>query len=254
MIQFLNRQWKGKFDFAGRIINNGSLSAHVPRPHFSPYTCSKHAISGLTKCIALEGRPFNITCTQIDIGKSCLTYFYNFDNTFFGCEGNALTDLAKGLTTGALQADGHIAAEPTYDVQHVASTIVHIASMPPNVAMLEVNIMWDRNYSLLGNILLTKKYVGRLACHMSVEVKTVLCITCCPNYNVYNRKKGDGLLNWSINISSIHENMTLKWMVGSMKVLYYWRCPLFSAFSYRLVLIARDRLVWNNEARLYEWY
>jgi len=74
---------KGKFYFAGRIINNGSLSAHVPRPNFFPYTCSKHAISGLTKCIALDGRPFNITCTQIDIGESRLTYFCNFEDIIF---------------------------------------------------------------------------------------------------------------------------------------------------------------------------
>jgi len=114
--------FKAQTPQGGRIINNGSLSAHVPRPNFFPYTCSKHGISGLTKCIALDGRPFNITCTQIDIG-------------------NALTDMAAGHTVGALQADGRMAPEPTFDVQHVASTIVHIASMPPDVAMLEVNIM-----------------------------------------------------------------------------------------------------------------
>lgn len=101
--------FKAQTPQGGRIINNGSLAAHVPRPNSLPYTCSKHAISGLTKCIALDGRPFNITCTQIDIG-------------------NADTDMPQG-------------PEPTFDVQHVASTIVHIASMPPDVAMLEVNIM-----------------------------------------------------------------------------------------------------------------
>ena len=78
--------------------------------------------------------------------------------------------MARGHTVGALQADGRIAPEPTIDVEHVASTIVHIASMPPDVAMLEVNIMCDRGYSLHGNIHLTKEYVGRLVHHTSVEV------------------------------------------------------------------------------------
>jgi len=116
------KMFKSQTPQGGRIINNGSLSAHVPRPNTSPYACSKHAVSGLTKCIALEGRPFNITCTQIDIG-------------------NAHTSIAIGLTIGTLQPDGRTIPEPTMDVAHVASTIVHIASMPPNVAMLEVNIM-----------------------------------------------------------------------------------------------------------------
>ncbi|TFK40683.1 hypothetical protein BDQ12DRAFT_770473 [Crucibulum laeve] len=106
----------------GRIINNGSLAAHVPRPHSFPYACSKHAISGLTKCTALDGRAYNITCTQIDIG-------------------NAHTDMAAGHTVGALQPDGRVVPEATFDVQHVADTIVHIASLPNDVAMLEVNIM-----------------------------------------------------------------------------------------------------------------
>jgi len=106
----------------GRIINNGSLSAHVPRLNSSPYTCSKHGILGLTKSIALDGRAFNITCTQIDIG-------------------NAQTEMAAGHTVGALQADGCIVPEPTFDVKHVADTIVHIANLPPDVSMLNVTIM-----------------------------------------------------------------------------------------------------------------
>jgi len=114
--------FKSQTPQGGRIINNGSLSAHVPRPNSLPYACSKHAVSGLTKCIALEGRPFNITCTQIDIG-------------------NAHTSMAIGATIGALQPDGRTIPEPTMDVAHVANTIVHIASMPPDVAMLEVSIM-----------------------------------------------------------------------------------------------------------------
>ncbi|CAA7261427.1 unnamed protein product [Cyclocybe aegerita] len=107
----------------GKIINNGSLSAHVPRPNSFPYTCSKHAITGLTRSTALDGRPFSITCTQIDIG-------------------NALTDMSRGSTVGALQPDGCILEEPTFDAKHVGSTIVHIASLPPDVAMLQVNIMY----------------------------------------------------------------------------------------------------------------
>ncbi|PPQ77468.1 hypothetical protein CVT25_011338 [Psilocybe cyanescens] len=115
--------FKAQSPQGGRIINNGSLSAHVPRPNTSPYACSKHAIAGLTKCIALEGRPFGITCTQLDIG-------------------NAKTDIVdKHLMVGALQPNGSILAEPTMDVEQVARTVVHIASMPPDVAMLKVNIM-----------------------------------------------------------------------------------------------------------------
>jgi len=116
------RIFKAQTPQGGRIINSGSLSANVPRPGYFPYTCSKHAISGLTKSIALDGRSFNITCTQINIG-------------------NANTDMARGHAVGALQADGRVISEPTIDVQYVANTIVHIASMPPDVAMLEVNIM-----------------------------------------------------------------------------------------------------------------
>ncbi|KAF9011493.1 short-chain dehydrogenase/reductase SDR [Hymenopellis radicata] len=106
----------------GRIINNGSLSAHVPRPFSYPYTTSKHAISGLTKCTSLDGRTHNITCTQIDIG-------------------NARTELAARLSKGTLQADGRTLPEAMIDVQHVADTIVHIASLPNEVTLLEVNIM-----------------------------------------------------------------------------------------------------------------
>ncbi|KAF8158258.1 short-chain dehydrogenase/reductase SDR [Crassisporium funariophilum] len=114
--------FKKQIPQGGRIINNGSLAAHVPRPQAFPYTCSKHAISGLNKCIALDGRAFGITSTQIDIG-------------------NAHTDMGAGHINGALQPDGRTIPEPTIDVQHIASTILHIASLPPDVAMLEVNIM-----------------------------------------------------------------------------------------------------------------
>ncbi|KZT35137.1 NAD(P)-binding protein [Sistotremastrum suecicum HHB10207 ss-3] len=106
----------------GRIINNGSLAAHTPRPQALSYTTSKHAITGLTKSIALDGRAFNITCTQIDIG-------------------NALTEMAAGQAKGILQPDGSIRPEATFDVQHVADTVLHIASLPNDVAVLTITIM-----------------------------------------------------------------------------------------------------------------
>jgi len=108
----------------GRIINNGSMSAHTPRMHSAAYTMSKHAITGLTKSIALDGRELRIACTQLDIG-------------------NAATSMAAAHRQGigATQADGTIRVEPTIDVQYVADTVVHIASMPPHVSMLYVNVM-----------------------------------------------------------------------------------------------------------------
>ncbi|KAF9220496.1 NAD(P)-binding protein [Gyrodon lividus] len=106
----------------GRIINNGSLAAHVPRPHSAAYACSKHAVSGLTKSSAIEGRQFDISVTQIDIG-------------------NAHTTMAAGHTLGALQPDGRRVVEPTFDPVHVAQTVVHIAGLPNSVTVLDVNIM-----------------------------------------------------------------------------------------------------------------
>lgn len=100
----------------GRIINNGSISAHVPRPGSAPYTTSKHAVTGLTRTIGLDGRAFNIACGQIDIG-------------------NAMTDMAAGFTQGALQADGAVRVEPVMDVGHVATAVVQMAQLP-----LEVNV------------------------------------------------------------------------------------------------------------------
>jgi NAD(P)-dependent dehydrogenase (short-subunit alcohol dehydrogenase family) len=102
----------------GRIINNGSLSAHVPRPHAVAYTVSKHAITGLTRTLSLEGREHDIACGQIDIG-------------------NAATTLTAGIAAGSRQADGSTAAEPTIDVAQVAATVVHMASLP-----LEANIQF----------------------------------------------------------------------------------------------------------------
>jgi NAD(P)-dependent dehydrogenase (short-subunit alcohol dehydrogenase family) len=109
----------------GRIINNGSISAHAPRPNSAPYTATKHAITGLTKSMSLDGRKYDIACCQIDIG-------------------NAATDLIKSILedgAGATQADGSIAAEPTMDLDHVASAIVHMASLPLNVNMQFMTIM-----------------------------------------------------------------------------------------------------------------
>ena len=95
----------------GRIINNGSISAHAPRPNSAPYTATKHAITGLTKSTSLDGRKYNIACGQIDIG-------------------NALTDLAARMANGVPQANGEIAVEPLMDVQIVADAILHMASLP----------------------------------------------------------------------------------------------------------------------------
>ena len=102
----------------GRIINNGSISAHAPRPGSTPYTSTKHAITGLTKTLSLDGRPFNIACSQIDIG-------------------NALTEMAMPMTKGVSQADGSIKAEATMDVTHVADAVLHMAELP-----LETNVQF----------------------------------------------------------------------------------------------------------------
>jgi NAD(P)-dependent dehydrogenase (short-subunit alcohol dehydrogenase family) len=95
----------------GRIINNGSISAHAPRPMSAPYTATKHAITGLTRALSLDGRPFDIACGQIDIG-------------------NAATDMTARIAQGALQPDGTIRPEPTMDVGEVARAVVYMASLP----------------------------------------------------------------------------------------------------------------------------
>ncbi len=100
----------------GRIINNGSISAHVPRPGSVPYTMSKHAVTGLTRTLGLDGRAFNIACGQIDIG-------------------NAATEMAAAFPKGTMQANGQIAVEPVMDVGHVARAVAHMAALP-----LDVNI------------------------------------------------------------------------------------------------------------------
>ena len=106
----------------GRIINNGSISAHAPRPNSAPYTATKHAISGLTKSTSLDGRKHDIACSQIDIG-------------------NAGTDMAARMARGVPQANGEIAIEPLMDVQHVASAVVYMAGLPLDANVQTMTIM-----------------------------------------------------------------------------------------------------------------
>jgi NADP-dependent 3-hydroxy acid dehydrogenase YdfG len=106
----------------GRIINNGSLSAYVPRPDSVAYTATKHAITGLTRSLSLEGRAHDIACGQIDVG-------------------NAHTELAERMTQGVLQADGSIAAEPTMDVDHVGRAVAHMASLPLDANVQFMTVM-----------------------------------------------------------------------------------------------------------------
>ncbi len=106
----------------GRIINNGSLSAHVPRPNAVAYTATKHGIAGLTKALALEGRRHGIACGQIDIG-------------------NAATDMTKQLEVGALQADGSLLAEPTMSVEDVADAVLYMVGLPLNANVLSMTVM-----------------------------------------------------------------------------------------------------------------
>jgi NAD(P)-dependent dehydrogenase (short-subunit alcohol dehydrogenase family) len=106
----------------GRIINNGSVSAYTPRPGSVPYTATKHAITGLTKTLALDGRPYDIACGQIDIG-------------------NALTEMATPMTVGVPQANGTVAAEAVMDVKHVADAVVHMAGLPLDANVLFMTVM-----------------------------------------------------------------------------------------------------------------
>jgi len=114
--------FKSQTPQGGRIINNGSISAYTPRPHSAPYTASKHAVLGLTKATLLDGRNFNITCTQIDIG-------------------NARTDMSGSHSDGTLQADGRMVAEKMYDAKHVGDAIVYLAGLPHEVTVLTFNLM-----------------------------------------------------------------------------------------------------------------
>jgi NADP-dependent 3-hydroxy acid dehydrogenase YdfG len=115
----------------GRIINNGSISAHTPRPKSVSYTATKHAITGLTKSVSLDGRKFGIACGQIDIG-------------------NAATDMTQAMGHGVLQADGSVAAEPTFDAQHVADAVLYMAALP-----------LDANVQFLTITATTMPFIGR---------------------------------------------------------------------------------------------
>src|SRR5215469_9974904 len=106
----------------GRIINNGSISAHTPRPNSAPYTSTKHAMTGLTKSTSLDGRKYSIACSQIDIG-------------------NAATEMTKRMGQGVLQASGEVAVEPTFDVEHVARMVVYMASLPLDANIQFITIM-----------------------------------------------------------------------------------------------------------------
>lgn len=116
------RLMKAQLPQGGRIINNGSISAHSPRPNSAPYTATKHAITGLTKSISLDGRQYNIACGQIDIG-------------------NAMTDLAAPMAKGMPQANGQIAIEPMMDVGEVADAVLHMAALPLSTNVQSMTIM-----------------------------------------------------------------------------------------------------------------
>ena len=125
------RMMKAQSPKGGRIINNGSISANTPRPFSAPYTATKHAITGLTKSIALDGRADRIACSQIDIG-------------------NAATEMTQVISKGVIQADGSLKAEPTMNVDHVGEAVVQIANLP-----LESNILF------MTIMATTMPYVGR---------------------------------------------------------------------------------------------
>jgi NAD(P)-dependent dehydrogenase (short-subunit alcohol dehydrogenase family) len=116
------RMMKAQTPRGGRIINNGSISAHSPRPGSAAYTATKHALTGLTKSISLDGRQFDIGCGQIDIG-------------------NAATDLTRGMGDGAAQADGSVRPEPTFDAQHVGAAVLSMASLPLDANVQFMTIM-----------------------------------------------------------------------------------------------------------------
>ena len=125
------RMMKAQTPGGGRIINNGSVSAHTPRPGSAAYTATKHALTGLTKSLSLDGRRFGIACGQIDIG-------------------NAATDMTEGISRGALQADGSVVPEPTFDAEHVAGAVLYMASLP-----------LDANVQFLTITATTMPFIGR---------------------------------------------------------------------------------------------
>jgi NAD(P)-dependent dehydrogenase (short-subunit alcohol dehydrogenase family) len=116
------RMMKAQVPRGGRIINNGSISATTPRPNSAPYTATKHAITGLTKSIALDGRAFDIACGQIDIG-------------------NAATEMTERMQTGVIQANGTMMVEPRMNVEHVADAVLHMANLPLSANILTMTIM-----------------------------------------------------------------------------------------------------------------
>ncbi len=116
------RMMKAQQPRGGRIINNGSISAQTPRPHSAPYTATKHAITGLTKSIALDGRPFDIACGQIDIG-------------------NAASEMTQRMTVGVMQANGTMAPEARMDLAHVANAVLYMASLPLDANVLTMTVM-----------------------------------------------------------------------------------------------------------------
>jgi NAD(P)-dependent dehydrogenase (short-subunit alcohol dehydrogenase family) len=116
------RMMKNQDPRGGRIINNGSISAYAPRPDSAPYTATKHGVMGLTKCISLDGRKYDIACSQIDIG-------------------NALTELSARMMKGVKQANGEMAPEAMMDVQHVANAVVYMASLPIDINVQFMTIM-----------------------------------------------------------------------------------------------------------------
>src|SRR5579885_3141015 len=116
------RMMKAQEPRGGRIINNGSISAHTPRPNSAPYTASKHGMTGLTKCISLDGRKYDIACGQIDIG-------------------NAATEMTARMSRGVPQANGALAVEPTFDAQQVARAVVYMASLPLEANVLFMTVM-----------------------------------------------------------------------------------------------------------------
>ena len=116
------RMMKAQQPRGGRIINNGSISAQTPRPNSAPYTATKHAITGLTKSIALDGRPFDIACGQIDIG-------------------NAASEMTQRMTVGVMQANGTMAPEARMDLAHVANAVLYMASLPLDANVLTMTVM-----------------------------------------------------------------------------------------------------------------
>lgn len=125
------RMMKEQDPRGGRIVNNGSLAAHTPRPRSVAYTASKHAVTGLTKALSLEGRPYGIACGQIDVG-------------------NAATEMTGGFAAGALQADGSVRAEPVMDAGHVAQAVLYMAGLPPEANVQFMTVMATTMPSFVG--------------------------------------------------------------------------------------------------------